>query len=132
MKRRVPLPFNFASYESGLMNEPTITNTDAPPPVPLSLDRLGDLPARIGTPDYDEIRLVLGDALSKQFEAQYPFCGGLFCRQAGKVREERVVEPRKNAATGLDGQLGLKGEYGAVAPANFCQLLTRTMKRLEA
>ena len=60
MKRRVPLPFNFASYESGLMNEPTITNTDAPPPVPLSLDRLGDLPARIGTPDYDRDALTAG------------------------------------------------------------------------
>jgi mannitol 2-dehydrogenase len=60
MKRRVPLPFNFASYESGLMNEPTITNTDAPPPVPLSLDRLGDLPARIGTPDYDRAALSAG------------------------------------------------------------------------
>ena len=60
MKRRVPLPFNFASYESGLMNEPTITNTDAPPPVPLSLDRLGDLPARIGTPDYDRTALTAG------------------------------------------------------------------------
>ncbi|MEP5123354.1 MAG: mannitol dehydrogenase family protein, partial [Sulfitobacter pontiacus] len=42
------------------MNEPTITNTDAPPPVPLSLDRLGDLPARIGTPDYDRDALTAG------------------------------------------------------------------------